>query len=84
MLDLVHDIQKAYRVVLDCMARPGAIGSIQSIAEKAEGFLPMPMAFEVFMHLLLDTEVTFYVCAQQEAVLQRGIHQLTYAREDRL
>ncbi len=80
MLDLVHDIQKVFRVVLDCMARPGSIGCLALMSEKADAGLPMPQAFEVLMHLLLDTEVSFSVCSQHSEALKMGIHQHTYAR----
>lgn len=81
-LDIVHDIQTAYRSVLDSLSRPGVISSLQEQVGHLdieggcyEGTLILAL-------MLLDTEVTFAVVAAEELQerVTRLINQLTYAK----
>lgn len=79
-LDLVHDIQRAYRKVLDSMSRPGKIISIGDQADKISleaGCLPATL---LLVLMLFDTEIKFNVCSPQKAEMAKLINQLTYAK----
>jgi len=79
-LDFIHDIQTAYRSLLDSISRPGLISSIELQAKKVEfetGCLP---STAVLALMLLDTEVTFKVFSEREAEVSKILNQLTYAK----
>ncbi|MDF2837676.1 MAG: phosphonate lyase system protein PhnH [Paenibacillus sp.] len=80
-LDQVHDIQTAYRKVIDSMSRPGTVSVLSEEAgklERDESFLPSTL---VLAKMVLDTEVTFKVFSGREAEAAHTLGQLTYARE---
>lgn len=79
--DRVHDIQTAYRKVLDTLSRPGETVELDEEARKAEGLLPgcLPCT-AVLVLMLLDTEVTFKVVSDREAEVTAWFNRLTYAR----
>lgn len=79
-LDLVHDIQVAYRKTLDSMSRPGLIRNIYSQAEKVKMDIGCFDSTLVLVLMLFDTEVKFKVCSEREAELNKLINQLTYAK----
>jgi alpha-D-ribose 1-methylphosphonate 5-triphosphate synthase subunit PhnH len=80
--DAVHDIQEAYREVLECMARPGRIGSIQYQAQKINIDSNCRSSTLVLALMLLDTEVSFKIFPEQrQNVVSRLFNQLTYSRE---
>ena len=75
-LDMVHDIQKTYRKVLNCMSRPGHMENIIEESEKVDiniDFLRPTLV------MLLDAEVSFNVISEKEAEVTSFISQLTYA-----
>lgn len=77
--DAVHDIQRAYRKMVDSMSRPGWISDMTAEVEKADaewGGLP---ATWVLALMLLDTEVTFSIYSRREHELTRLLNQLTFA-----
>ncbi|GIP25072.1 carbon-phosphorus lyase subunit PhnH [Paenibacillus sp. J23TS9] len=77
--DAVHDIQRAYRKVVDSISRPGWISDLTAEADNADaewGGLP---ATWVLALMLLDTEVTFCIYSQREHELTRLLNQLTFA-----
>lgn len=79
-LDLVHDIQKAYRQVLDSMSQPGKINTIHEQAMKNSleiGCFPSTI---VLIQMLFDTEIKFKVCSKHEKEWVKLINQLTYAQ----
>ncbi|MDO0825221.1 phosphonate C-P lyase system protein PhnH [Desulfosporosinus nitroreducens] len=81
-LDLVHDLQEAYRKTLDSMSRPGLISNIQDQASKVALEISKfnPPAPLVMVLMLFDTEVKFKVCSKREAEIAELINQLTYAK----
>lgn len=79
MIDMVHDIQKAYRKILDSMSRPGRINDISEQTEKIEPEVKCGQPTIIMALTLLDTEVTFKVVGQYELEIARLINQLTYA-----
>jgi alpha-D-ribose 1-methylphosphonate 5-triphosphate synthase subunit PhnH len=79
-LDLVHDLQAAYRQVLKAMAGPGLIASLREQAIKVDVETALYPATLILALMLLDTEVTFKVFAEKETEINRLISQLTYAK----
>lgn len=81
MLDMVHDIQTAYRKLVDSMSRPGTISDLSEEAmklEQSEGYLPATL---IAARMLLDTEVTFKVVSKREKEMTLALSQSTYAKE---
>ena len=78
-IDIVHDIQKAYRKLLDSMSRPGLINNINEQAEKIDLEVRCAKPAIIMALMLLDTEVTFKVVGQYESETSGLINQLTYA-----
>ncbi|WP_027416785.1 phosphonate C-P lyase system protein PhnH [Aneurinibacillus terranovensis] len=79
-LDLVHDIQMAYRKLINSMSSPGLISCLEGQADKIDmeaGCFPSTLVLAI---MLLDTEVTFKVFSEQEAKITKRINQLTYAK----
>ncbi|WP_026895643.1 phosphonate C-P lyase system protein PhnH [Clostridiisalibacter paucivorans] len=81
-LDLVHDIQKAYRSVVDSMARPGHINNIKDQADKVDLEIDFYNATLILMLMLLDAEVSFKVFSKNEEEITKFISQLTYAKPE--
>jgi len=79
-LDLVHDIQRAYRKTVDSMSRPGLISNIREQADKVDIETGCFKATVILALMLFDTEVTFKVFSGREAEITKLINQLTYAR----
>lgn len=79
-LDLIHDIQLAYRKVVDCMSRPGLISNLAEQAGKVDidtGCFPSTVVLAL---MLLDTEVTFRVVSEREEEITKLLNQLTFAK----
>lgn len=77
--DAVHDIQRAYRKVVDSMSRPGLFSDLTEEADKADAEWSGLPATWVLALMLLDTEVTFSIYSQREHELTRFLNQLTFA-----
>ncbi|WP_028548457.1 phosphonate C-P lyase system protein PhnH [Paenibacillus sp. UNC451MF] len=80
-LDMVHDIQTAYRKLIDSMSRPGTISDLSLEAGKldmVQGLLPATL---IIAQMLLDTEVTFKVVSERESQIAHLLSQWTYAKE---
>lgn len=83
-LDLVHDIQAAYRKTLDSMSRPGLINNIREQASTIDMDIWCFNSTLVLTLMLLDTEVKFKICSEHEAEMAKLINQLTYAKATEL
>lgn len=79
-LDFVHDIQTAYRSLLDSLSRPGSISNIEQQANKVDFQTGCMPSTTVLALMLLDTEVTFKVFSKREAEISKILNQLTYAK----
>ncbi|WP_257349650.1 phosphonate C-P lyase system protein PhnH [Pseudalkalibacillus decolorationis] len=79
-LDLVHDVQSAYRMLIDSMSRPGMISNLSEEARKVDFQTECSNSLIVIALTLLDTEVTFKVISEHEAEVTQFINQLTYAK----
>jgi alpha-D-ribose 1-methylphosphonate 5-triphosphate synthase subunit PhnH len=85
-IDSVHDIQQAYRHVLDAMSTPGLIIDWTEFAQKLHQPKVMSPSAALLALILLDTETSFAVVAgetlhssESQQVL-RWINEMTYAR----
>lgn len=79
-LDLVHDIQKAYRKIVDSMSRPGLISNIKDQAGKVDMEIGCFKSTMVLILMLFDTEVTFKLISERKDEITKRINQLTYAK----
>lgn len=79
-LDLIHDIQKAYRKLIDSQSRPGLISDLKDEAGKIDIRTGCLNASAVLVQMLFDTEVKFKVYSQNETEVTKLINQLTYAK----
>ncbi|MCM3785198.1 phosphonate C-P lyase system protein PhnH [Neobacillus mesonae] len=80
MLNQVHDIQQAYRKVVDALSRPGKIQNLADVACKTEHRSDCYSVTLVLARMLLDTEVSFKVVGENEEELTQYISNLTYAK----
>ncbi|MCW1927909.1 phosphonate C-P lyase system protein PhnH [Bhargavaea beijingensis] len=78
-LDSVHDIQKVYRELLQCMARPGKIADTRETAAKADLIRECHPATFLVAQTLLDAEVTFHVLGDRAENIRRKIADYTFA-----
>lgn len=78
-LDLVHDIQAAYRKTVNAISRPGLICNIKDQADKVDVEIGCLNPTVVLAFMLLDTEVTFKVISKSEAGVTQFMS-LTYAK----
>lgn len=78
-LDSVHDIQKVYRELLQCMARPGKIADIRESAAKADFVRECHPATFLVIQVVLDAEVTFHVLGDRADTIRRKIADYTFA-----
>lgn len=83
-LNLVHDTQKAYRKLLNCMSRPGVIESIKEQSEKVDFDISFYKGTLINMYMLLDGEVTFNIVSNNTEEITRFVNQLTYAKATKL
>ncbi|PAQ15778.1 phosphonate C-P lyase system protein PhnH [Bacillaceae bacterium SAOS 7] len=82
-LDRIHDIQAIYREVLDAMARPGSIHSIEAQASKEEVISGCYVGTLALAKTLIDTEVTYYLPVAH-AELNQLFYQHTHAKQAEL
>lgn len=78
--DMVHVHQQLFRKVVDAMARPGRIMRLNDEVAKMDisiqGCFPTTV---LLARLLLDTEVTFHLAANEPNEMIRRLNHLTYA-----
>ncbi|MBT9152110.1 MAG: hypothetical protein DDT35_00322 [Firmicutes bacterium] len=79
-VDYVHDVQTAYRKLLDCLAKPGTIHSLRP--ESAALDLPVACYKSTMMLMLmfLDPEVSFHIIGRRQGDAERYVTQLSGAR----
>ncbi len=79
-LDLVHDLQRAYRKTVDSMSQPGLISSIKAQGDQVDLEIDCFKSTIVLALMLFDNEVTFKVISEREAEITKLLNQLTYAK----
>jgi alpha-D-ribose 1-methylphosphonate 5-triphosphate synthase subunit PhnH len=77
--DAVHDTQKAYRQLIDCISRPGTVRSMSEICGKLDLPVPCNKAMLVFAGMLLDTEVRFHILGHAKDEVTNVFGQFTYS-----
>jgi alpha-D-ribose 1-methylphosphonate 5-triphosphate synthase subunit PhnH len=77
--DLVHDTQEIYRNILDCMARPGKINSIEKSTAGIEEVSGISQALLGLAYTLVDREVSFHVISTNDKTIEKHIHRKTYS-----
>lgn len=79
-LDQVHDLQRTYRKLLACMARPGTVGQCGAELERIDIEVPFNKAFLLFGLTLLDAETTLAVVSETAPDFAGFLARMTYAR----
>lgn len=79
MFDDVHDTQQIYRKLLDCMARPGKLNSIEPFVQSLEHGDLLPKPLLSLAYTLVDREVSFHVISDQTENIQKYIHWQTFS-----
>ena len=78
--DLVHDIQKAYRKTLNCMAQPGTIENIEAESIRLDINVRFYNPTMVLMFMLLDGEVTYKIISNEEKEVTNFVNQITFSK----
>lgn len=80
-IDVVHDLQEVYRLVLNSMSRPGYIENLQDKVIKCAYHLSCYDGTMLMAIMLLDAEVSFHVLGEKSDELVNQLAELTLARE---
>lgn len=83
-LDLVHDMQCAYRKVLDSMSRPGLISDLSREAEKIDLETGCFKATLALLLVFMDVQTSFKAFGGRAEEFTSQINRLTYARSSGL
>ncbi len=78
--DRVHDTQFIFRKLLDAMASPGKINSIQSSSEKLDFLSNETRMVASFALTLLDGEVSFAIQLPEKMLIQEYVQNNTFSR----
>jgi len=78
-IDHVHDLQTVYRELLHSMSRPGAISSLQEVAERNDYHLSCYDVTFLLAMALLDAEVTFHVLPENNRNFIEKVSEYTLA-----
>lgn len=81
--DMVHDAQKIYRKLLNCMARPGEIANISPESNKLELDSGLSNSLLALTFTVCDAEVSFNILGEHEESIIRKVHNLTYAQREK-
>lgn len=78
----VHDIQKAYRKVIQCYSQPGKILSLKEDCEAMPYDTSLNKGVLIFALMVLDREVSYTVVSEEKRGHYQCLSQLTYAQID--
>jgi len=78
--DSVHDVQRAFRKLVDAMSRPGLVVDLGEQANKLEPVGPCLSSTLLAAIMLMDTEVAFHVCSRHCAETIGLLKELTNAK----
>lgn len=79
MFDAVHDTQQIYRKLLDCMARPGKLNSIEPFIQTLEHGDLFSKPLLSLAYTLVDREVSFHVISDKKEKIRKYIHWQTFS-----
>lgn len=77
-LDVVHDIQKVYRKVINAMSRPGTIENVRDVEEKFNIDMECFRSTYLIMLMVLDGEVSY--CVKDNETVNVNVNKLTGAK----
>lgn len=80
LLDTVHDVQRAYRALVQASASPGTIVNVGDEASRVDLDAPLARPLLLLAIMLIDAEVGFCMCSTREESDAALIAQLTYSR----
>lgn len=80
MINLVHDIVRSYRNLIDANSYPGDVYSFTEFIKNNSINVPFYKETLLFVYMLLDAEVTFAVIGDENNKACDLISQLTYAK----
>lgn len=81
LMDRVHDTQEIFRMILDCMAKPGTISELSSIVEPLSERVGCSPAMFSQAITLLDGEVSFHIIGENNARVESYFSSLTFSKE---
>lgn len=84
LFDRVHDTQEIYRHLLDCMARPGKIKSIEKNVGEIEVVQGISQSLLGLAYTLVDREVSFHVISANQAMVAKHLNRKTFSPAVRL
>ncbi|WP_194287309.1 phosphonate C-P lyase system protein PhnH [Gracilibacillus oryzae] len=79
-IDTVHDMQQVYRTLLQSMARPGSVASLQPITSKMDDAKGCYKTTWLIAMTLLDAEVTFHILGDPQGEVTSKISAYTFAQ----
>lgn len=79
-LDPVHDVQRAYRKLVEATSFPGRIVDVSTEAARIDLDTDVPKPLLLLSVMLLDAEVCFHLSSQRAESHVRLVSQLTYSR----
>lgn len=77
-LDQVHDIQQAYRKVVEAFSFPGKVISLKEEADQCDYEMQCDTATQVLMYMLLDADTNFHMVSN-DPLLSHQFARLTYS-----
>ncbi|MBM7573304.1 phosphonate C-P lyase system protein PhnH [Aquibacillus albus] len=81
VFDTTHDTQYIYRKLLDCMARPGKIQSIQSVTRKLNDFPDGLSTLLAIALTLVDREVSYHLISDQSNRVHNYLKWKTFSEQ---
>jgi alpha-D-ribose 1-methylphosphonate 5-triphosphate synthase subunit PhnH len=79
-LDVVHDVQRAYRKLVEATSFPGRVVDVSPESEKVDLDTDLPRPLLLLSLMLLDAEVRFFLASSRPESHAQLISQLTYSR----
>ena len=64
--DMVHDVQKIYRKLLNCMARPGVVANISQESNKLNIASGLSNSLLALTFTVCDAEVSFNILGEHD------------------
>jgi alpha-D-ribose 1-methylphosphonate 5-triphosphate synthase subunit PhnH len=80
MIDLIHDIAGGFRELIQAVSYPGTICSVNDYIKKIDRSEPFYPSTMLFVYMLLDSEVTFYVVGEERKKAEEMVSKMTYSK----
>lgn len=79
-IEIVHQTQEVFRMILHCMSRPGTIENIRDIEKTINAHGDCPQSIFVTAITLLDAEVSFCVIGEHAREIEESLSSFTFAK----